>query len=153
MKKIALFTLLVFVMMSCKSQRGADGSPGMNGGENFVILKESEYGGREAESHEVIRSQQELDALFKELGHNRMTVDFSAYNVVAVFMGQKNTGGYKITVEDVSVDDNTAHVLTKTTVPEPDGMVSMALTQPYCIASIPKAEKVEVEENPVLLEE
>ncbi len=151
MKKLALFILFALVIISCKSQRGADGSPGMKGEQNFAILKEAEYGGRETESHEVIRSQQELDALFKELGHNRMSVDFSAYNVVAVFMGQKSTGGYKITIENVSVKGSTAQVLTKTTVPEPDGMVSMALTQPYCIAYIPKTEKVEVKENPVLL--
>lgn len=153
MKKLILFTFLVAIMAGCVSQKGADGSPGMPGGQNFVILKEAQQGGREQESHVVIRSQDELDKLFTELGQNRMTVDFTKYNVVAVFMGQKSTGGYKITIENVSVEDDTAHVLTKTTVPEPGAMVTMALTQPYSIASIPKTEQVDVKENPVLLED
>ncbi|MBE99773.1 protease complex subunit PrcB family protein [Flavobacterium coralii] len=156
MKRFILLILTVFLFQGCvvsqRGQNGADGFPGTNAGQNFVILHESGYGGRETESHEVIRSQQDLDALFKELNHNSMTVDFSKYNVVAVFMGQKRSGGYSITVEKVVVDGNTAQVLVKNTLPEQGAMVTMALTAPYCMAAIPKTDKVIVKENPVLIE-
>lgn len=143
--------LIAFLAKGCvvaqKGENGADGFPGTTSGQNFVILHESGYGGREAESHEVARSQQELDVLMKEFNHNTMSVDFSKYNVVAVSMGQQRSGGYSITIKKVTVEGNTAQVLVKKTAPEPGAMVTMALTAPYCIAAIPKTETVTVKED------
>jgi hypothetical protein len=69
------------------------------------------------------------------------TIDFEASNVVALFMGQKNTGGYSISLSGVTLSEETAIVQIITTAPQ--DIATMALTEPYCIATISKSKKVE----------
>ena len=115
-----------------------------NMGITFEVLRQEVYGGREKESTEVVKSQSQLDKLYKELGGaDAPKIDFEHNNVVALFMGQKNSGGYSISVRKISIDDNVATVTVKLTTP--DGVATMALTAPYCIAIIPKTDRVVVE--------
>ena len=144
MKKIVALSFILITIISCNSKKAASGEA------DFTILKENGYGGRETESHELVNDTKELIALCKELNIKEIpAVNFAQSSVVAVFMGQKRSGGYSITIEKVTVEDNTALVLVKNTVPEPGAAVTMALTAPYCVALIPKADDVEVKENPV----
>lgn len=147
MKQLTLICLLAITLLSCNTKRTA------TNGEEFTILAQNGYGGRDTESHELVKNEQQFLALCKELNIETIPqVDFTKNNVVAVFMGQKRSGGYSITVEKVVVDGNTAQVLVKNTLPEQGAMVTMALTAPYCVAAIPKTDKVTVKENPVLIE-
>lgn len=109
----------------------------------FEILKQETYGGRETESHEVITSQQQLNALYKELNQEATpAIDFSKRQIVALFMGQKTSGGYSIGVKSVAINGDTAIItVTKTS---PEGMATSALTQPYCLVSIAKTKNVMV---------
>lgn len=110
----------------------------------FEILKQDSYGGRDEKSTVVIKSHDELVKLYKELGWTNVpTVDFSQNNVVALFMGEKTTGGYSIGVKKVTIEDDTAIINTIET--KPEGMSTMALTAPYCIVVIAKTDKVVVE--------
>lgn len=144
MKKIVALSFILLTVISCNCKKSA------SEGEKFSILKESAYGGRHTESHELIKSEQAFKAIYKELNIQDVPeVDFDKNNVVVAFMGQKRSGGYSITIEKVTVKDNTALVLVKNTVPEPNTTVTMALTAPYCMALIPKTDNVEVKENPV----
>jgi len=116
-----------------------------NAGITFEVLKQEVYGGREKESTEVVKSQAQLDKLYKELGGaDAPKIDFEHNNVVAIFMGQKNTGGFSISVRKISIDDNVATVTVRRTTPE-GGIATMALSAPYCIAIIPKTDRVVVE--------
>ena len=116
-----------------------------NMGVTFEVLKQEVYGGREKKATEVVKSQEQLDKLYKELGSaDAPKIDFEHNNVVAIFMGQKNTGGYSISIRKISVEDNVTTIAVKYTMPE--GMASMALTAPYCIAVIPKTDRVVVVE-------
>ncbi|WP_297333048.1 protease complex subunit PrcB family protein [Flavobacterium sp.] len=147
MKQLTLICLLAISLFGCNSKKAA------TNGEEFTILAQSGYGGRHTESHELVKNEQQFLALCKELNIETIPqVDFTKNNVVAVFMGQKRSGGYSITVEKVVIDGNTAQVLVKNTLPEQGAMVTMALTAPYCVAAIPKTDKVIVKENPVLIE-
>lgn len=155
MKKTIVLSLLAVTLFSCCAKKGADGTNGANGNngtvsENtakpatqgtFEVLKQGGYGGRESASNVVITSQQQLDALYQELNlEDNPKVDFSKRNVVALFLGQKSSGGHSIGIKEVNVTGNTATVAIITKSPE--GHATMALTQPYCIASITKTEKV-----------
>lgn len=151
MKKLITLSLLI-VLTSCITQKGADGTPGEAGKSGktsaWKILYSGGYGGRETASNEVITSMQELDALYRELNIEDIAkVDFARQNVVAVFMGQKNTGGHSITIQNVTISNNTAEVLTVEEYPKRGGMVTMALTAPYCIAVIPKTKEVKFIDN------
>jgi PrcB C-terminal len=143
MKRILLSGLAAAMLTSCSINvlNNATISPGIA----FEVLKQETYGGRETESHQVISNQAQLNDLYKELGWTNVpTIDFSKNNVVALFMGQKNTGGYSISVRKISVDGDTTTVYVKTT--EPDGMATMAITAPYSITIIPKTSEVKIQE-------
>lgn len=152
MKKLTatLFVCLAVVATGCNiGARGADGAPGQPGksaivsSSDYEILKQDAYGGREEKSNEVINSQQKLESLCKELNITDIPkVDFKKRNVVALFMGQKSSGGFSIGIKDVVVKNEIATVLVNETKPQGGENVTMALTAPYCIAAIPKTEKV-----------
>lgn len=150
MKRLALLSIL-FLLVSCVTlQKGEDGKPGQPGksamANNYEILTESGYGGHETAFNEVITSQERLDELYRELNIESVpTVDFSDNNVVALFMGQKSSGGYSISIDNVKIENKTAFVKVKTTKPKAGENVTMALTQPYCIATITKTDKVTFE--------
>lgn len=67
-------------------------------------------------------------------------VDFARHQVVAAFMGQRNTGGYSIKITRVEAGERiVVHV--KESSPPPDAMVTMALTAPYHTVVIPRSDK------------
>lgn len=143
MKKILALGALLLILAGCRINvvNNISADPAIT----FEILKQEEYGGRAKKSTVVVSSQQQLNELYKELGWNDVpVVDFSNSNVVAIFMGQKNTGGYSISIKKVAIENNTATIQVNTTAPE--GMATMALTAPYCIAVIPKTDEIVVKE-------
>lgn len=143
MKKILVLSVVLFALTGCvvtKGKNGADGAPGGS----FEILKQDQYGGREAETTVLIKSQKELSDLYKELNlGDAPAIDFTKHNVAALFMGEKRTGGYSITIKNITIKGDTA--VLKVSETKPEGMATMALTQPYCIAAITKTAKVTVE--------
>ncbi len=144
MKKLVF--LLAIVLVSCamhqKGEDGKDGTPGKSNN-HYKVLNEGAYGGRETASRVVITSQEELNDLYRELNFKNIpNVDFNEYNVVALFLGQKSTGGYSIGIESVGFKEDTATVRIKTTKPKPGENVTMALTQPFCIATITKTGEI-----------
>lgn len=151
MKKLAVTLAIALALAGCYTQiKGKPGKPGQPGKpantiamekNGFKILKQDSYGGWENRGNIVIKSKSGLAALYKEINAADMPeVDFTKYNVVGLFLGQKNSGGYGIEVASVKVTGDTAEVTVKQTAPE--GTATMAMTQPYCIALIPKTEKV-----------
>lgn len=151
MKKLAFLSLIIVLAGCAMNKKGEDGKNGASGksGEynnHYKILAEGSYGGRETAAQEIIKSQEELDDLYKGLNLEAAPdVDFDTYNVVALFLGQKSNGGYSIGIESVKFEGNTATVKIKTTKPKPGENVTMALTQPYCIATVTKTDKITFE--------
>lgn len=144
MKKIITICLLLLFVVSCNSQRDAAGKQDVN---SFEILKQDGYHGREKAGNVLINSQNELKALYSELNIEEVpAVDFTKKSVAAVFSGQKSSGGHSITITDVKVNDGVATVKVIKTKPEPGQPATMALTSPYCIASISKATSIKVSE-------
>lgn len=140
MKKLVAFSLLLLMITSCKINIITNIQTDL--AISFEILKQEAYGGKENKTNVVIKSQQQLDTLYKELGLAAAPkVDFEKNNVVALFMGQKNTGGYSISIKGISIENDTTIVKIKETMPE--GMAATVITAPYCIAIIPKTDKVE----------
>lgn len=58
--------------------------------------------------------------------------------VIAVFMGERQTGGYGIEIRRVVKHKEEIVVHVEEQHPQPDSLVTMALTQPYHIVVIPK---------------
>ncbi|MFP9098512.1 protease complex subunit PrcB family protein [Flavobacterium sp. RHBU_24] len=142
MKKITAIFLIIFTALACCAKKEAM----VDNGKTFSILKQSEHGGKETAGFEKVTDASSFKQLCTALNiENIPEADFSKSDVVAVYMGQRNTGGYSITIESMRVDGDTTYLKKKETKPEPGGMVSMALTAPYVIVAIPKTGKVVIE--------
>jgi len=142
MKKIiALSVLLLTVVTACTTKQGI----ATDSKNNYVVLKQGEYGGRETESYEVLHSQVELDAMFREMNlEEAPAVNFAENNVIVLFLGQKNSGGNAISIKSVQFNRDTATVNVEKITPQAGGMVTMAITNPFCIAMLTKTEKIVV---------
>ena len=68
-------------------------------------------------------------------------VDFSTNMVVAVFMGEVNTGGYALRIYDIVETESSVVVKMERTEPGPTCIVPQVLTQPYHMIQIARAEK------------
>lgn len=135
-KLVALFS--VIVLFSCSSTKSTKDV-------SFQVLTDSGYRGKKTESYEVIDNHQDLKKLYDTVKDEIVpNVDFAKSRVVALFMGEKNTGGYAISIE--SVRQEKGKVIVKIKKSYPDGMVTMAFTQPYVIAKINTTKKIEFEE-------
>src|SRR5215470_9736911 len=67
-------------------------------------------------------------------------VDFSRDMVVALFMGERPTGGYAIEVTRIERTDSGLSVHYRTTRPDPAAMHAQALTQPFHLVSLPRTD-------------
>ncbi|MBI5631715.1 MAG: protease complex subunit PrcB family protein [Elusimicrobia bacterium] len=87
----------------------------------------------------IVKTQEEWERLWKELGRPAPPADFSRQFAVAVFLGLKNTGGYGIRfLEPVSRPGETA---IRYKVESPQGLATQSLTQPYAVKLLPKSSK------------
>jgi hypothetical protein len=94
----------------------------------------------------VLRSEKAFAALWKE---HRMSqeepaprVDFQKYDVVALYAGEKMTGGYSITIDRIRRDKKSATVEATLLKPGPDAITTQALTQPFALRAVPKLPKI-----------
>ncbi len=71
-------------------------------------------------------------------------VDFEEQMVIAAFMGRRNTGGYSVTIESVLEYEEHIKVHYSFSTPEPDQMVTMAITSPFHIVAVPHVEGKDV---------
>ncbi len=147
MRKIAIAAIVALCIAGCavktKGEAGKDGTAGKPAvmEKNFTILKQEEYGGLDEAANYIISSLKDMALMYRDLGLTEMpAINFKEKTIVAVFMGQKNSGGYSIGIESVTIKDNTAIVQVNETVPE--GMAATVMTNPYCIAVIPKTDYV-----------
>jgi hypothetical protein len=102
----------------------------------FTILYSSQYQGREMESTLVVSNQSDLVTLFLSLGKSEIpAVDFKKSQVVALFLGTRNTGGFQISVASVA-EENGKVIVYKKTEKSDSKMVTMALTNPFVVAEI-----------------
>lgn len=143
MKRLLQLGLMLVLFSSCSIN--VLNNMNANVGTTFELLKQEAYGGWDDESNLIISKQSELDKLYKDLNLGTAPkINFESNKVVALFMGQKRTGGYSISVRKITVNGDTTTVSVKRVTPE-GGMATMALTAPYCIAIIPNTEKVVIE--------
>ena len=65
-------------------------------------LYSSNYDGKDVASNLVIQNQADLNILYTSLSIEEIPkIDFTKSQVVALFLGQKNNGGYTISIDRV----------------------------------------------------
>ena len=148
MKKIILvpFAILLFSCNSTKKTAESDKKPVTEqkaSAKLYTVLSESDYQGKETKSFEVIKDTQSLQKLYQAVNDEQVPkVDFSKERIVALFLGQKNSGGFSIKVTDVSENAGKIYVSVQETVPKSGEMATMAITNPYTIVKINSTKEI-----------
>ncbi|NQY29574.1 MAG: protease complex subunit PrcB family protein [Flavobacteriaceae bacterium] len=137
--------LLLTILIGCSSSKNVD-TPAEKNNENtqlsFEVLVEDQIGGFVKEEIRIIKNRESLLEVYgyvnriRKPGFSIPKVDFSKETIIAVFMGEKTTGGFSVTIENVKEENKKLIVKIKETKPGPKDMVTMAITQPFCFVKI-----------------
>lgn len=89
----------------------------------------------------VVRTDQEWQALWAEhSGGAAPSVDFASHMIVALFAGEKMSGGYGMELDAVEQDASGAVVKFTETSPGAHCVVTLAITYPFTIARVPRVD-------------
>lgn len=114
---------------------------------DFEIIFQSEYGGTGQEETKVIENQSEFAELWVQVtmqpAQSAPHIDFSKKIIIAKHFQSHNSGGTEYKIESVLQKGNTIEVHYTATGPE--GMATMAITNPLMILSVDKVENPKVE--------
>lgn len=113
----------------------------------YDVIQEHAIGGRTDKDIVVISDKNTLEKIYDDLNLNQdpnyevPDIDFNAELVIVFFMGEKNTGGYSISVKDINETNEYVFINYQEKGPKPTDMVTMVITQPYCIIKTKKPSK------------
>ncbi len=136
MKKI-LFSFLILGMAvlitSCGTKKVVADKTAL-----FEVLTQQADGGANIKFFEILSERDEIAMLQSDpnLKNKIGADDIMLANFIILNMGEKPTGVYSITVENVVELDNIVVVTIKEKSPDPDAMVTQAITYPYAIVKI-----------------
>lgn len=123
-------------------------SQAVNENDAYSIVYKNQIGGKKEKSILIITNYEEFNSLITSLNIDEeefgklLSIDLEKYNLVAAFMGEKNTGGYDIDVDKVNFFSTKVEVSFKEIVPEKNAMVTMAFTSPYVFVAVPKNKEI-----------
>ena len=110
----------------------------------FAVLTEGQHAGSVSRrANFLIQSEEEFIELWTMIygtaGPVRPLVDFSKYEVIAVFDGTRSSGGYRVEVTDVTEEDGrrVVHILREE--PGDDCAVTDAITSPFQVIRVEKS--------------
>lgn len=147
MKKIFLIPL-AFLIFSCdaskkttESKNNSSTEVKKSGANLHEVLTQSAYQGKEEKSYEVIKDKTSLQNLYALVNDTEVPkVDFSKSRIVALFLGQRNSGGYEIKVKNV--EEKEGKILVTVEEIKPEGMATMAITNPFTIVKINSTKEI-----------
>ncbi|TXI66562.1 MAG: protease complex subunit PrcB family protein [Flavobacterium sp.] len=140
------FLPFLLLMLSCSSN-----APKEVLDTTYTIIFKSQMGGPEKAGHLLIQDNETYIQFIESLKldesqyANFLKVDFKKKNVLVLYQGQKNSGGYAIDIESVINNDNTIVVKKSEIGPKKGEMATTVMTAPYCVALIPKGNKLIIE--------
>lgn len=135
---------ILFLIMSCSNTKVISDN-------SFTIIHKSDFGGSEKPGHLLIQDNETYINFIESLKldeseyANFLEVDFKTKNILVLFQGQKNSGGYAINVESVRNEDKTIFIKKNEIVPKKGEIVTTVITSPFCIVLIPKGNKLIIE--------
>jgi len=147
----SMLTCSILLLMACTPKANTGGTTGSSTEPEGTKLyfqtvdQRAMSGINNAEDH-VISDDKEWSGLWARI-HNNVTpvpnmpqMNFSREQVLAVFMGQKNTGGFGIEIKRVIDTGKQIVAMVEETTPPEGGIVTMAITQPYHVVKIENPE-------------
>ena len=155
--KLILYNLLFIISISCcttKQENSFNNEKLETDNQlmkemEFEVIFSSEYGGNDEFNYLIIDNSTDLSKEIERLNiSNELpdidNTDFGKKVILFLHLGQKNTGGYEITVDKLEKIKDEIIIYTNLITPEKGENVTMALTNPYCIAILPKAKSYSI---------
>ena len=104
----------------------------------FTTISQSEQSGVEEARQVVVRTAQEWKALWKEHAPDRPmpAVDFTKSMVLGVFLGSRNTAGYRVTIAGIERSGATVGVTYREERPGGRDMLAQVITFPHHLVRI-----------------
>jgi hypothetical protein len=136
MKKTSLLVLLIII--SCNTKKSfIDSKQPL-----FEVLKQDSFNGAQIKFNELITEKEEFQLLLADPDLKKLIKpsDIETANFVILHMGEKNSGGYSITVTNAkeSADSITLVVSEES----PKGMATAVMTYPMAIIKVYSKKKI-----------
>jgi hypothetical protein len=141
MNKLYLF-IFASIIIGCKSNHT------MTKTNLYEILYQGEMGGESFNFYEIITNEKDFrKVLSEELLLNKVKKeDINKNNFLYLSLGEKNSGGYGISVSSVEELSDKIIVKVAKTAPKPDSFVTTAITYPFCIVKISSKKPIEIQD-------
>ncbi|NER15904.1 protease complex subunit PrcB family protein [Spongiivirga citrea] len=149
MNKMVLI-LLTALMAACGPVKQQNGNMEEASSENqkqvsFEVLVQHSHGGYDKPQIKVIKEPTELQAVYAKINMTRRPgfpipeVDFDKEMIIGLYMGEKNSGGYSISIDSVEETKNELIINVKES--EPGLVATTVICQPFCIVKMPTTKK------------
>jgi hypothetical protein len=104
----------------------------------FTTISQSDQSGVEEARQVVVRTPEAWKALWKTHapGESMPAVDFAKYMVVGVFLGSRNTGGYRVTITGIEGRGTSATVTYREERPGARDMTAQVITFPHHLVRV-----------------
>lgn len=143
-KMIKILPFILTIFLSCTPSKTAVLDP------TFLTIYKSQNGGSEKSGYLHIKNNEDYiqyieglkveDSEFDQL----TTVNFKENDVIILNQGNKTSGGFAIDVASISWENETLLIKKIESTPKKGEMVTMVLTSPYSITTIPKAKNIKM---------
>lgn len=149
MRYLLLYTILIW---SCSSYN-ITSKPLLQKTTSFKTIAQDFIGGLTNSKFMVINDDISLADIYSTINKSRTPeleipeINFEKETVIALFLGEKNSGGYAIGVDQVLNKKDKISVIYKVISPKQGEMVTNVMTQPFIIIKISKTKKKIVFEN------
>ena len=138
--------LVLGIMVAGASRLPAEDNDG--NGRNVAVVREwtGFHSTQEVPRRGVVTNQRDWEAVWSimhggvEPKPETPAIDFAGHMVIAVFMGERATGGYRTRITKIEDHDKRV-VSVQESRPPPDAMTIQALTSPYHVVVVPKTDK------------
>ncbi len=118
---------------------------------DFTTISSGTGGGAKQPSRSVVTGPEDWEELRGSFQHSQELpedpeIDWEEEMIIAVFMGEQRTGGYRIEIDELTQTNGELSVQIKRSEPEPGQPVTQALTYPYHIIKTEAVSQVTFDE-------
>ncbi len=140
--RITALILLTLFISNCSSSKSSTVAKSTK--INFEPIIQETQGGFAMAKFLIIKEENTVINIYNQInkihtpGFKIPTIDFNKKMLIALFMGEKNTGGFHISVDHILRSSNKTTVFVKETAPQ--GMATMTITSPFCFVLVDKSD-------------